>query len=328
MKIYQRHELQQFQNMDYLIQKIQDGFVAYSQGKVVMPPVCHMHLDQPSGDLHVKCASMPDEKSYVVKIASCFPENSKMGLPAIKGIVLLFNRNSGEPETLFLDEGYLTHLRTAIAGAIFAKYFAPQSFEFIGIIGAGMQARSQLQFLSYVTSCRQVWIWAPNKNEIKQIQQDKIFRDFEINIASSPKEVAHYSRLIVTTTPSLKPLLFSQDIAKGTHVTAIGSDRPGKQELDSGILKMADRIIVDSKEQCFQYGETFCAIQDKAISKDRVDEIGEVIAGNKQPRINEDEITIADLTGLGVQDLVIALTIRKGLEEACLLGKTPQHLLS
>lgn len=171
MKIYHRHQLEQFKNIDYLIQKIQEGFVAYSQGKVTMPPVCHMHLKQPPGDLHVKCASMLDEESYVVKIASCFPENSKMGIPSIKGMMLLFNQNTGEPETLFLDEGYLTHLRTAIAGAICAKYFAPKKIETIGIIGAGMQARTQLQLLSHVTSCRKVSIWAPDLNQIKQIQQ-------------------------------------------------------------------------------------------------------------------------------------------------------------
>lgn len=127
--------------------------------------------------------------------------------------------------------------------------------------------------------------------------------------------MAKYSRLIVTTTPSSKPLLFSEDIMKGTHITAVGSDRPGKQEIETNILKMADRIIVDSKEQCFQYGETFFAIQNGVISKGEVDEIGEVLAGHKPARISEDEITIADLTGLGIQDLVTALTFRKSLEE-------------
>ena len=229
-------------------------------------------------------------------------------------MMLLFNKKTGEPETLFLDEGYLTHLRTAIAGAICAKYFAPRNISAIGIIGAGMQSSLQLQFLSYVTSCRQVWMWAPDINEIKCIQQNEVFRDFEIHVASSPKEVAQYARLIVTTTPSCKPLLFSNDIIKGTHITAIGSDRPGKQELEAAILGRADRIIVDSKEQCFQYGETFCALQDKALSKDRVDEIGEVIAGSKPARIREDDTTIADLTGLGIQDLMIALTMRASLE--------------
>lgn len=314
MKIFHRHQLLEFQNSEDLIQRIEKGFLEYSKGNVNMPPVCHMHFDQPPGDLHVKCASMSEEEFYVVKIASCFPENSKQDQPSIKGMMLLFSQKSGEPMALFLDEGYLTHLRTAIAGTICAKYLAPKNLQAIGIIGAGMQARHQLRLLTFVTSCRKVWVWAPNKAQIEKYQKDETLQDFEIHYASSAKEVAKQCRLIVTTTPSSTPLLFAQDIAKGTHITAVGSDRPGKQELDSSILKLADRIVVDSRAQCFNYGETFCALQAGMISKSRVDEIGEIIAGKKQKRISEDEITIADLTGLGVQDLEIALGFWEALK--------------
>jgi ornithine cyclodeaminase len=314
VKIFHRHQLLQFQNMDDLIQRIEHGFLEYSQGNVNMPPVCHMHFNQPPGDLHIKCASMPEAKFYVVKIASCFPENSKLGQPSIKAMMLLFSQKTGEPVALFLDEGYLTHLRTAIAGAICAKYLAPKNPQAIGIIGAGMQARHQLRLLAHVTSCRKVWVWAPNRAELEKYQADETLRDFEIHLASSAKEVAEQCRLIVTTTSSSAPLLFAQDIAKGTHITAVGSDSLGKQELDSSILKLADRIIVDSRAQCFSYGETFCALQARMISKNNVDEIGEIISGNKQRRRSEDEITIADLTGLGVQDLEIALGFWEALK--------------
>lgn len=314
MKIYHRNQLLEFQDMDYLIQRIENGFLEYSKGNVNMPPVCHMHFDQPPGDLHIKCASMPREECYVVKIASCFPENSKLGKPSINGMMFLFSQKSGKPEALFLDEGYLTHLRTAIAGAICAKHLAAKNIQAIGIIGAGMQARYQLKLLSYVTTCRQVWVWAPNQAERMRYQQDETLKEFEIHVAISAKEVAERCRLIVTTTPSTSPLLFAPDIAEGTHITAVGSDRPGKQELDSSILKRADRIVVDSREQCFKYGETFCAIQAGMISKEAIFEIGEIIAGKKQGRVSENEITIADLTGLGVQDLEIALGFREVLE--------------
>lgn len=315
MKIYNLQQLQEVQDIEFLIQRIEKGFIAYSQGKVNMPPVCHMQLLQPPGDLHIKCASTADEGFYGVKIASCFPENSKLGIPSIQGMMLLFNQRSGKPEVLFLDEAYLTHLRTAIAGAICAKYLAPKNPLAIGIIGAGQQARFQLKFLSHITPCKQVWVWAPNKHECEKYQQDPYLKEFDVHIASSAKEVAKYCRLIVTTTPSTKPILFASDIAEGTHITAVGSDRPGKQELDSGILKLADRIVVDSRKQCFCYGETFHAINTKKISKDIINELGEVIEGTNSGRLSDSEITIADLTGLGIQDLEIALAFKETLEK-------------
>ena len=316
MKIYQLEQLLAIQDLRFLIQKIEDGFLAYSRNKVNMPPVCHMQFLEPPGDLHIKCASTNEEDCYVVKIASCFPENSKLDLPSIQGMMLLFDRKSGMPKVLFLDGGYMTHLRTAAAGAICAKYLAPKNPHAIGIIGAGQQARFQLKFLSYVTNCEEVWVWAPNKSECEKYRRDEALKNFDIHIASSAKEVAQHCRLIVTTTPSTEPILFTQDIIEGSHITAVGSDRPGKQELESGILKLANRIVVDSRKQCFNYGETSHALNTGMISKELVNEIGEVIGGTKSGRISESEITVADLTGLGIQDLEIALAFREILEKS------------
>lgn len=313
MKIFHRQQLQKIQNWNALLKSIEAGFAAYSQGQVVMPPVSHMHFQHPPGDVHIKCASMNHEEFYVVKIASCFPGNSKQGLASVQGMLVLFRRNSGEPEAIFLDGGYLTHLRTALAGAICAKYLAPKEPQAIGIIGAGMQARFQLQQLASVTTCRQVWVWAPTLAGAEAFQSEESLSDFDIHIAAAPQEVAEKCRLIVTTTPSTSPLLFAQDIAKGTHITAVGSDRPGKQELDPAILQMADRVIVDSRAQCMHYGETSYAIGTGMISKENVDEIGEIISGVKPARCNEQEITVADLTGLGIQDLMIALECLKSM---------------
>lgn len=289
-----------------IIERIERGFSLYSMGKAKLSPVSHLHFDSPPGDLHVKCAHVIGEQFYVVKAASHFTENNQKGLNSIQGMMILFCQKTGIPQALFLDNGYLTNLRTAMAGTICAKYMAPKNIEAIGIIGAGMQAKMQLKMLKSVTTCRQVWVWAPRSEAIEQYKKDPMLADFTINAASSTAEIAEHCRLIVTTTPACNPLLFAHDIKKGTHITAIGSDRPGKQELDAKILQMADRVIVDSREQCFNYGETFYALQKGLIDKEKVDEIGEVISGLKNGRLNEDEVTVADLTGLGIQDLDVA----------------------
>lgn len=308
MKIFNKSELLGFQDFPLLIKTIEEGFSAYSQGKVFMPPVGHMHFKNPQGDLHIKCASIDEEPFYVVKIASVFPDNSKLGLPSLTGMMLLFSQKTGELEALFLDEGYLTHLRTAVAGAISAKYLAPKNPQAIGIIGSGKQAQLQLKILSQVTSCREVWIWSHREESIDRYLKDPSLKDFKMHKAANAEEVAQKCRLIVTTTPATSPLLFAKDIQKGTHITAVGADRPGKQELEASILGKADRVVADSRIQCFEYGETARAIQEGVLSKDKVDELGEVTSGKKKGRLNEDEITIADLTGLGMQDLMIAKT--------------------
>ncbi len=313
MKIYSLQQLQAITNFSFLIQRVESGFAAYSKGDAAVPQVVHMEFMQPPGNLHIKCASSKEDY-YAVKIASCFPKNSEEGLNTLQGMILLFCKRTGKPEVLFQDEGYLTNLRTGIAGAICAKYLAPKNLGAIGIIGTGAQARFQLRLLRAVVDCRKVWIWSPNRNSMIQFQQEPEFADFTIMLASTPAEAAKHCRLIATTTPSREPLLRAADIQPGTHITALGSDSPGKQELDPVIFKKAKRIIVDSRLQCFAYGETFCALKACMIAKSQVEELGELVAGYKSARETEDEITLADLTGLGIQDLEIALGFKQLLE--------------
>ncbi|OJV08159.1 MAG: hypothetical protein BGO14_01685 [Chlamydiales bacterium 38-26] len=305
MLLFTKEHLLKIHDWDFLLKCIEEGFMAYSKGEVNMPPVCHMHFESPPGDLHVKCAA---NKSafYVVKVASCFTENPRFGRPSIYGLQILFHKSSGEPVALFLDEGYLTHLRTALAGAICAKYLAPQNMQAIGILGVGQQARFQLKILKQVTNCREVYAWGPHAQKIEEFQNDPFLDDFKIHRAKSPAELTSKSQLIVTTTPSTTPLLKSEDILPGTHITAVGSDRPGKQELDSSILRKANRLIVDSRAQCFLYGETACALQAGMITPNGVTEIGEILLLQAKGRESDEEITVADLTGLGIQDLMIA----------------------
>ncbi|MCE5316676.1 MAG: deaminase [Parachlamydia sp.] len=309
MKIIAKNQLEQFQDIPLLISQIEEGFVKYSQKRALMPPVGHMPFADPPGDLHIKSAAIPGGNYFVVKIAGHFPENVANGMPAINGLMLVFCQRTGKPEALLFDEGYLTQLRTGIAGLICAKYLAPKQFDAIGIIGAGAQARIQLQLLAHQTPCRKVWIWSPRHEELIRYQNDPALKDFEIQIAASAAEVVEKCRLIVTTTPSRKPLLFSQDIRPGTHITAVGADSPGKQELDAKIFSRADIVVVDSREQCCEHGDTVHAVTGGYIDRAELMELGEVIAGTASGRTSDQQITIADLTGLGVQDLQIASAV-------------------
>lgn len=292
-----------------LIPAIETGFAAYSNGHTIVPPVGELILDK--GEVHIKYGYIKNDDYYVIKIASGFYDNPKLGLPSGNGLMLLFSQKTGELLSILLDEGYLTDIRTAIAGAITAKYLAPESIERIGIVGTGIQARLQLSYLSQLIDCRQVLVWGRGDIQLAKYKIEMEKQDFKINKTLNTADILRTCNLIVTTTPSTTPLLNASDLQTGTHITAVGSDTPDKQELDSAILSRADIVVADSISQCLIRGEIFKAIQASQISPDDLTELGDIITGKKQGRTDDNQITVADLTGVAVQDIKITEAVYK-----------------
>jgi len=214
---------------------------------------------------------------------------------------------------VLLDEGYLTNVRTACAGAVAAKYLAPKKVERIGVFGAGVQGRMQLQYLKSIVRCREVMIWGINEEECLRYKEDMEAEGFNVEICLDPGKIAGNCNLIVTATPSKNPLLKADQIRKGTHITAMGSDTPEKNELDSHILNMADIVVGDSLEQCKSRGEIFKAVSTGILNAEKPVELGNVISGNVVGRTSDDQVTIADLTGVAVQDIQITVGVYKAL---------------
>lgn len=287
-----------------LIQCIEKAFVALSDGTAAVPPVGHLGFSEPPGDMHIKYGYIQNDPYYVIKIASGFYENQTVGLPNNNGLMLVFNAKTGLPECLLQDEGYLTDLRTALAGAVAAKYLGPKEVSVIGILGTGVQARMQLETLSWITDCKEVHVYGRSEGKARQYQKDMKEQGFRVHVCTHPSEVAKNANLIVTTTASRVPLLSAEDIRPGTHITAMGADAPGKQELDAAILGKAAMVACDSKTQCVHHGETHFAVSEQHITEDSVREIGELLATSFSR--NPDDITIADLTGIATQDIKIA----------------------
>jgi ornithine cyclodeaminase len=281
----------------------------YSRQETVIPPVAILHFDHPPGDCHIKYGYSKGGNYYIIKVASGFPNNPSIGIPAGNGLMLLFDKTTGAPVCILLDEGYLTDLRTAAAGAIAAKYLAPKHISCIGIIGTGAQAYYQLCLLTSVTDCREVMIWGRDRSKALQFSKNPDLKSFRIEIAEDLDQLTAACNLIVTTTSSSTPLLFAQQIQKGTHITAIGADDFGKQELDAQIFKKADRIIVDSRSQCSIFGDTASALREGLIALNHMIELGSIIENPSLGRTNNDQITIADLTGVAIQDLQIAVAV-------------------
>lgn len=287
-----------------LLPEIEEGFRAYSAKKVVVPPVGEMLMEK--GEVHIKYGYVKGEDFYVIKVASGFYENPDLGLPSSNGLMLLFSQHTGQLLSILLDEGFLTDVRTAIAGAIAARHLAPEKVERIGILGTGNQARLQLKYLKQVTGCREVSVWGRSTSKLESYVTEMEAEGFSIKATTRVSDLGRSCNLIICTTPSKSPLLFWDDIRPGTHISAIGSDTPDKQELDPLILKHADIVVGDSLEQCMYRGEIHQALKAGAIDKQKPFELGSLIAGSCSGRTSEQQISIADLTGVAVQDIRIA----------------------
>ncbi len=288
-----------------LIQLIENGFVSYSNGEVLVAPVGHLPFTNPPGDLHIKYGYVKGKEYFVVKMASGFYENPSLGLSASNGLMLVFSQKTGELLSILLDEGHLTDIRTALAGAVVAKHLSPKNVTRIGIVGTGIQARLQLRYLKSVLDCRNVIVWGRSQEKMEAYASDSILTDFNIATTRHIDELTATCNLIVTTTPSKNPLLLSTQIMEGTHITAVGADTPGKVEVDPALFERADIVVADSISQCIDHGDCASAIAAGTLDAKNIIELGTFITSGKK-RSDDSAITIADLTGVAVQDINIA----------------------
>jgi len=297
-----------------IIDSIQEGFVAYSDGSVVVPPVGEMLFENPPGEAHIKYGYIVGDDAYVIKIASGFYENSTLGISPNAGLMLMFSQKTGRIETILLDEGCLTNVRTAAAGAVAARHLAPKTVQRIGIIGAGYQGRMQLEYLKPVVPCQDVMVWGLSQEELDAYTKEMTPKGYNIQTTLNAADVANACNLIVTATPSKKALLTADLIKPGTHITAMGSDTPDKIELDPAILQKADVIVADSIEQSLSRGEIFQARQTGTLDEKRVVELGHVITGKSPGRTSDNQISVADLTGVAIQDIQICKLVSRAIQ--------------
>ena len=313
-RVVSLNEIQAIINQLDATEAIEQGFVAYSNHQVVVPPVGELLFEDPPGDTHIKYGYIKGQETYVIKIASGFYQNPGLGLSSSSGLMLVFSQKTGMLQTILLDEGYLTNVRTALAGRIAAKYLQPQLVEAIGVLGTGIQARMQVSFLQAVTDCRKVHAWGRTPEHAALYRQDLQDEGFEVVLEETPAQVAAAANLIVSTTPSSTPLLQAGDVRPGTLITAVGSDTPGKQELDPEILGKADVLVADSLSQCRERGEISRALAAGAIAEEGILELGRVIQEPGLAVLGEDSLCVVDLTGVAVQDVQIASAVCAALE--------------
>jgi ornithine cyclodeaminase len=309
MTVLTEADLRQIVPLDAdVIACVEEAFVALATKAVAMPPILRLDIPEHNGEVDVKTAYVPGLDGFAIKISPGFFDNPKIGLPSVNGLMTLFSARTGLVEALLLDNGYLTDIRTAAAGAVAAKHLARPDASVAAIIGAGVQARFQLEALTLVRPIREARIWA--RDHAKAEAAAAAMRDklgIDVAAATTAEAAVSGADIIVTTTPASSPLIQAEWLAPGQHVTAMGSDAEHKNELDPGVIARADLYVADSLAQVRRLGELHHAVAAGRIAADAAfPELGAVIAGGAPGRPSPAAVTVCDLTGTGVQDTAIA----------------------
>jgi len=280
------------------IDAVEAAFVASSTGGAEHPGVIHLDVPESRGEIHIKAGHLHGGRTYAVKVSSGF---AGVEPPAYDGIVVAFDATTGAPVAFLMDNGFITDQRTGAAGGVAARRFARERVEVVAVLGTGLQSRKQVEALRVVRpDVREIRVWGRDGAKAGAAADDVGGR-----VAATVHDAADAADVVVTCTASRAPLLRNEDVAPGALVIALGSDGPGKQELDVELLRRADVLAVDALDQCLRLGE----LQHAPELAGGAVELGAVCAGTATGRTDDRQVVVCDLTGLGVQDVAAANAI-------------------
>ncbi len=306
LRVYDEWAVRQAVDENAAMAAVDAAFRALARGEVRVPAPMNVEFPEVHGELHVKGAYLHGASTFVFKVATGFYGNVQLGLPTGAGFVMIFDLETGFPRAILHDNGYLTDLRTAAAGALAVENLAPRRPLHMAVVGAGVQARMQAVFAARVRRIASVRVWsrsAPHAAAYAHRMGEAL--GVPVKSAGSVQEAVSGADLVVTATPSRKPLVEASWVRPGATVVAVGSDGPDKIELDPRLVAGADKLVTDLTAQCLVVGELHHAAMEGLMGVDDVyAELGGILEGERPGR-EGDETIVCDLTGVGVQDAAI-----------------------
>lgn len=316
VRVLGRADIERLVTLRAALGEVHEAFAAADRGRAVTPVPFEMHLPAADGEVHVKGAYLMGAPVFAVKTATGFYGNAQLGLPVSSGMTMVYNATTGRLLTIIADGGLLTELRTAAAGALAADLLAPRRARTAAVIGTGGQARYQLQALLEVRRINHIKVWGRRRQAAEKYQHDMAAKGVSVSLAETARQAVEGADVIITATNSTVPLVEAAWLARGTHITAVGSDMPHKQELDPHVLAAADKYVPDSIDAAATSGELHHAIDVGAFDIGSVyAELTALASGRVAGRTTDDELTVADLTGLGIQDAAVAALAARLAEE-------------
>ena len=288
-------------SIEEVLEAVELSFKESALGFAQMPPKIYLQYKKYNGDLRAMPAYLERLDISAVKIVNAHPDNMKnFGLPTVMATILLVAPKSGQLLAI-MGGRHITAMLTGATGGIAAKYLAKKDPQIVSFIGAGVQARTQLQTLSAVfQTLKEIRAWDISPSATETFIAEIKAKTPQLQTVSSEtvKNAVENADIVVTTTPSTKPVIMNQWVSNGTHLNCIGADAPGKEEIDPEILRRS-KIVVDDWMQASHSGEINVPISNGMLTRDNIwAELGEVIAGVKPGRTTQDEVTVFDSTGL------------------------------
>ncbi|MGH1483895.1 MAG: ornithine cyclodeaminase family protein [Geminicoccales bacterium] len=306
MLLLKRSEIAALVDLDEAAVAVERAYRTTSQGKVNLPPVGHIAFPERKADCHIKYGHVAGDEVFVIKVATGFPQNRIEGLSGSNGLSLVMSAENGEVLAVLHDEMLLTDIRTGIGGAVASRLLCRPEARHILIAGTGTQTAYQVEaHAALLGPAVEFAIWGRSAERAQAIEKAMSDR-FQVRSTSSLAEACEAADIIVTATAAQTSFVERDWIKPGTHITAVGADAPGKQELSSDLIAAADRLFADKKAQCLDHGEFSVPFSQGFIAAEQVAELGTVLSGVEPGRKSDTEITIADLTGLAAQDIAMA----------------------
>ena len=308
--LLKQSEIKDLISMKEVIESVEIAYSVHAKRKVQMPAKKYLFFKEYHGDLRIMPCFVKNMDEAGVKCVNVHPNNPiEHDLPTVMGVIQLFDPKTGFPISV-MDGTWITNMRTGAAAGVGTKYLARKDSTSVGIIGAGKQAFTQLMALKEVMDIENAKVFCrtcSSRENFVKLAKERF--DINIKAVETAQEAVRDVDVIVTVTPANKPILKTEWISEGTHINAMGADAPGKQELESGLLKRS-KIFIDCWEQARHSGEINVPVAEGILIRNDISaKIGDVITGATKGRVSDEDITIFDSTGLAVQDIVTAWKI-------------------
>jgi ornithine cyclodeaminase/alanine dehydrogenase-like protein (mu-crystallin family) len=281
---------------------VREALVAHAEGRTQVPPPLHLDFPDADGDCHVKAGHVAGAPYFTVKVAAGFYRNAERGIPTNSGLVLVLDAQTGVPAAILADEGWLTAWRT---GALITHALTPHGVDEVGILGSGLQALLQVQWLDTLRPLRQVRVWSRRSEAARRLCEELI----DSGVDAAPATIEHAASMpcVITATPSTRPLAAASAFAGAKHVTGIGTDLPGKAELPPQLFAAAALVATDDHAQCLDHGDFGNAVRAATVDANADTAVGAILRDG----FDHDTagLTIADLTGVGATDAAVAMAV-------------------
>lgn len=278
------------------------AFAALATGRAVLP----LRTPVAVPEREAVTLFMPGrvESALGAKVVSVFPRNAGRGPPAVQGVLLLVDAETGRPAAL-LDATYLTALRTGAASGAATEVLAPPEARTAALLGTGAQAATQLLAVCTVRPIGRVWVYSRRPENVAAfINRMQPEVSAELVAAATAAEAVRQAEVVCTATSSPSPVFAGRDLRPGAHVNGIGSYTPDTREVDSETVRRAGRVFVDSRESALaEAGDVVIPLREGVLDAGRIIELGAVLAGRQPGRTGPEEITFFKSVGIAVQDL-------------------------